>query len=49
VLSSRPEASEFYVGKLEADPEDTRLWGTHESEWSLYEVSEKGDPGPDLE
>jgi hypothetical protein len=30
---------EFYVGKLEADPEGIPPWGTHEGDRSLYEAT----------
>jgi hypothetical protein len=30
---------EFYVGRLEADPEGVPPWGTLDSDWSLFEVS----------
>jgi hypothetical protein len=35
--------AEFYVGKLEADPDGIPPWGTYHSDWSLYEVTD-GDP-----
>ena len=31
---------EFYVGKLEADPDELPPWGTLHSDWSLFEVTE---------
>ena len=37
---------EFYVGKLEADPDGIPPWGTIESDWSFYEVTD-GDPPDD--
>jgi hypothetical protein len=37
---------EFYVGWLKADPEGIPPWGTFQSDWSLYEVTE-GDPPDD--
>ena len=40
------ESGEFYVGKLEADPEGIPPWGTHHSDWSLYEVTEEIPPDP---
>jgi hypothetical protein len=36
---------EFYVGKLEADPEGIPPWGTLEGDWTFYE--ETGDDPPD--
>jgi hypothetical protein len=38
---------EFYVGKLEADPDGIPPWGTLQGDWSLYEVTDKDDPSPD--
>jgi hypothetical protein len=38
------QRGEFYVGKLEADPEGLPPWGKREGDWSLYEVS-KEDAG----
>jgi hypothetical protein len=32
---------EFYVGRLEADPEGIPPWGTFEGDWSLYEATEE--------
>lgn len=37
---------DFYVGKLEADPDGIPPWGTYESDWSFYEVTD-GDPADD--
>jgi hypothetical protein len=31
---------EFYVGKLEADPDGIPPWGTLDGEWSLFEVTD---------
>ena len=36
---------EFYVAKLEVDPEEIPPWGTHEGDWSLYEINQ-GDDEP---
>jgi hypothetical protein len=43
------QRGEFYVGRLEADPEGIPPWGTLEGEWSLFEVGEadEGAPTPD--
>ena len=30
---------EFYVGRLEADPEGIPPWGTFEADWSLFEAT----------
>jgi hypothetical protein len=38
------ESGEFYVGKLEADPDGIPPWGTYHSDWSLYEVTEESPP-----
>lgn len=35
------QRGEFYVGKLEADPEGLPPWGTLQSDWSLYEATEE--------
>jgi hypothetical protein len=40
----KPE--EFYVGKLESDPDGGPPWGTLEADWSLFEVTEGNPPGP---
>ena len=38
---------EFYVGKLEADPDGLPPWGTIECDWSLYEAVNADDmPSP---
>ena len=37
---------EFYVGRLEADPDGIPPWGTFECDWSFYEVT-SGDPADD--
>jgi hypothetical protein len=37
---------EFYVGKLEADPDGIPPWGTHHADWSLYEVTDETSPEP---
>jgi hypothetical protein len=34
----------YYVGKIEADPDGLPPWGTHEADWSLYEVTEGSPP-----
>ena len=38
---------EFYVGKLEADPDGIPPWGTFEADWSLYEVTDGDPPEPE--
>jgi hypothetical protein len=38
---------EFYVGKLEPDPEGIPPWGTFESDWSLYEATDIDEPPPE--
>jgi hypothetical protein len=35
---------EFYVGKLEPDPEGIPPWGTFESDRSLYEFTDPDEP-----
>jgi hypothetical protein len=40
------ESGEFYVGRLEADPDGIPPWGTLHSDWSLYEVAERTTPDP---
>jgi hypothetical protein len=35
---------QFYVGKLEAAPDGIPPWGTFESDWSLYEVTDETPP-----
>jgi hypothetical protein len=37
---------EFYVGRLEADPDGVPPWGTLEADWSLFEVTERVPPNP---
>jgi hypothetical protein len=37
---------EFYVGKLEADPDGIRPWGTFHSDWSFFEVTDDTPPDP---
>jgi hypothetical protein len=37
---------EYYVGKLEADPDGIPPWGTYHSDWSLYEVTDETPPEP---
>jgi hypothetical protein len=37
---------EYYVGKLEVDPEGIPPWGTYHSDWSLYEVTDGDPPEP---
>jgi hypothetical protein len=41
------ERGEFYVGRLEADPDGIPPWGTFESDWSFFEVT--GDASSDPE
>ena len=38
------QRGEFYVGKLEADPEGIPPWGTFESGRSLYEFTDPDEP-----
>jgi hypothetical protein len=38
---------EFYVGRLEADPEGIPPWGTFEGDWSLYEATEETSLNPE--
>jgi hypothetical protein len=38
---------EFYVGKLEADPDGIPPWGTYKSDWSLYEATDTDQTPPD--
>ena len=35
---------EFYVGWLKANFDGIPPWGTFESDWSLYEVTEESPP-----
>jgi hypothetical protein len=35
---------EFYVGRVEADPDGLPPWGTLEADWSLFEVTEGTPP-----
>ena len=35
---------EFYVGRLEADPDGVPPWGTLEGDWSLYEATDGTPP-----
>jgi len=37
---------EFYVGKLEADPDGIPPWGTLHGEWSLYEITDEDPSEP---
>lgn len=37
---------EFYVGKLEVDPDGIPPWGTLVADWSLFEVTEGNPPNP---
>jgi hypothetical protein len=37
---------EFYVGRVEADPDGVPPWGTLDSDWSLFEVTEGTPPRP---
>ena len=37
---------DFYVGKLEADPDGIPPWGTFESDWSLYEATDEAPAQP---
>ncbi len=41
------QRDEFYVGKLEADPDGIPPWGTIECDRSLYEFTEVGEPPPE--
>ena len=34
------QRGEFYVGKLEADPEGIPPWGTRQGEWSFFETTD---------
>jgi hypothetical protein len=43
------ERGEFYVGKLEPAPDGIPPWGTYESDRSLYEFTEPGEPPLDDE
>jgi len=38
------ESGEFYVGRLEADPDGIPPWGPFHSDWSLYEVTDGTPP-----
>jgi hypothetical protein len=38
---------EFYVGKLEVDPDGIPPWGTLEGDWSLYEATEETSLNPE--
>jgi hypothetical protein len=38
------ERGQFYVDKVEADPDGIPPWGTFESDWSFYEVTEETTP-----
>jgi len=38
---------EFYVGKLQTDPDGVPPWGTLQADWSLYEASNKDETSPD--
>jgi hypothetical protein len=35
---------QFYVGRLEASPDGVPPWGTLQGDWSLFEVTEGGEP-----
>ncbi len=37
---------EFYVGRLEIDPDGVPPWGTLNADWSLFEVTEGTPPDP---
>jgi hypothetical protein len=37
---------EFYVGKVEADPEGIPPWGRRYSDWSFFEVTERTPSDP---
>lgn len=37
---------EFYVGRLEADPDDIPPWGTLEADRSLFEVTDESSTNP---
>jgi hypothetical protein len=37
---------EFYVGKLEANPDGIPPWGTFESDWSLFEATDETSAEP---
>jgi hypothetical protein len=39
------QRGEFYVGKIETDPDGIPPWGTFQSDWSLYEVTEDEEEG----
>lgn len=41
------ERGEFYVGRVEADPEGIPPWGTFEGDWSLYEATEETSLNPE--
>ena len=41
------ERGEFYVGRVEADPDGIPPWGTLEGDWSLYEATEGTPPDPE--
>jgi hypothetical protein len=43
----RLKHEEFYVGKLEADPDGIPPWGTLEGDWSLYEATEETSLNPE--
>ena len=38
---------DFYVGRVEADPDGIPPWGTLEGDWSLYEATEGNPPDPE--
>ena len=38
------ERGQFYVDKVEVDPEGIPPWGAFESDWSFYEVTEETTP-----
>jgi hypothetical protein len=38
---------EFYLGRLEADPDGIPPWGTLEGDWSLYEATEETSLKPE--
>ena len=41
------ERGEFYVGRVEADPDGIPPWGTLEGDWSLYEATDGTPPNPE--
>ncbi len=41
------ERGDFYVGRVEADPDGIPPWGTLEGDWSLYEATDGTPPNPE--